>query len=73
MLKAKLEELRRLSNRLSLLHARDALFLLKICISLPKVMFTLRGAPCYSLHLLTEYDDVIRSTVQHIMNERRVV
>jgi hypothetical protein len=48
VLKAKLEELRRLSNRLSLLHAHDALFLLKNCFSIPKLMFTLRGAPCYS-------------------------
>ena len=31
-------------------------------------MFTLRGAPCYSRQLLTEYEDVIQSTLQHIMN-----
>jgi hypothetical protein len=68
VLKAKLEELRRLSNRLSLLHTHDALFLLKNCFSIPKLMYTLRGASCYSSQLLTEYDDVIRSTLQHMMN-----
>jgi hypothetical protein len=68
VLKAKLEELRRLSSRLSLLHAHDALFLLKNCFSIPKLMFSLRSAPCYSHQLLAEYDEVIRSTLQHIMN-----
>jgi hypothetical protein len=68
VLKAKLEELRQLSNRLSLLHTRHALFPLKNCFSNPKLMLTLRSAPCYSRQLLTEYDDVIRSTLQHFIN-----
>ena len=68
VLSAKLLELRRLSTRVSLLNAHDALFLLKNCFSIPKLMYTLRSAPCYTHQLLEEYDDVIRSTLQHIMN-----
>ena len=41
----KLEELRRLSNRVSLLHAHDALFLLKKYFSILKLMYALRSAP----------------------------
>ena len=64
----KLEELRRLSNRVSLLHAHDAFFLLKNCFCIPKLMYTLRSAPCHSHQLLIEYGDVIRSTLQQILN-----
>lgn len=68
ILAGKLFELRRLSDRLSMLDAHDALFLLKNCFSIPKLTYTLRSAPCYSRKLLTEYDDVIRSTLQNIIN-----
>ena len=43
-------------------------FLLKNSFSIPKLTFTLRGTLCYWRQLLTEYDEVIRSTLQHIMN-----
>jgi hypothetical protein len=68
VLEAKLQELRRLSERVSLLNAHDALFLLKNCFSIPKLTYTLRSAPCYTRHLLVEYDAVIRSTLELIMN-----
>jgi hypothetical protein len=68
VLKAKLQELHRLSNRLSLFHAHDALFRLKNCFSISKLTNTLCSAHCYTRQLLMEYDDVIRSTLQHIMN-----
>jgi len=68
VLAVKLQEIRRLSSRLALINAHDALFLLKNCFSIPKLTYTLRSAPCYTSQLLSEYDDVIRSTLQHIMN-----
>ena len=68
ILTTKLFELRRLSSRLSLLDAHDALFLLKNCFSIPKLSYTLRSAPCYTHQLLSEYDDTIRSTLQSILN-----
>lgn len=68
VLTAKLVELRRLSNRLSLLSAHDALFLLKNCFSIPKLTYSLRCAPCYGSQLLADYDSVMRSTLQSILN-----
>ena len=67
-----LQELHRLSSRLTLLNAHDALFLflflLKNCFAILKLMYTLRSAPCYTSQLLSKYDDVIRSTLQDIIN-----
>jgi hypothetical protein len=68
VLEAKLQELRRLSDRVSLFNAHDALFLLRNCFSIPKPIHTLRSAPCYTSQLLVEYDSVIRSTLESIMN-----
>ena len=68
VLGAKLHELRLLSARLTLLSSHDALFLLKNCLSIPKLTYTLRSPPCYTRQLLTEYDDVMRTTLQSIMN-----
>jgi hypothetical protein len=56
----KLLELRRLSGRLAHLNAHDALFLLKNCFAIPKLIYTLRCVPRYSRQLLSEYDDVMR-------------
>ena len=64
----KLKELKRLSENLQLLNAHDALFLLKNCFSIPKLTCTLRCTPCYDQELLSEYDDVIRSALQSILN-----
>ena len=68
VLELKLEDLRCLSSRLSLLNARDALYLLKNCFSIPKLTYSLCCAPCYSRHLLAEYDAVLRSSLQSIIN-----
>ena len=68
MLSVKLLELRRLSSRLSLLGAHDALFLLKNCFSIPKLTYTLRSAPCYERILLSDYGDVLRTSLQLILN-----
>ena len=68
VLTVKLSELRRLSERLKDLNAHDALFLLRNCFSIPKLTYTLRSAPCYTRQILAEYDDVMRSTLQAILN-----
>jgi hypothetical protein len=68
VLTVKLHELRRLSVRISQFNAHDALFLLKNCFSIPKLTYTLRSAPCYTQQLLSKYDDIIRSTLQSILN-----
>ena len=63
----KLEDLKRMTENLKQLNAHDALFLLKNCFSIPKLTYTLRCAPCYNQEILSEYDDVIRSTLQLIL------
>ena len=68
VLSAKLIELRRLGERLKLLSAHDAFYLLKNCFSLPKLAYTLRCAPCYQSDLLSQYDDVIKDTLKAVLN-----
>jgi hypothetical protein len=67
-LNQKLREFQCLSSRLTSLSAHDALFLLKNCFSLPKLLYTLRCAPCYRSTILLEYDVTIKKTLQTILN-----
>ena len=64
----KLIEFKRLCGRLQVLNSHDAFFLLRNCFSVPKLLYTLRSAPCYANHLLKQYDDTIRNTLQLILN-----
>jgi hypothetical protein len=65
---SKLTVFRRLASRLTSLNAHDALFLLKNCFSIPKLLYSLRCAACYRSPILLEYDDVIRHTLKVILN-----
>ena len=47
ILSSKLAVFRRLASRLTSLNAHDALFLLKNCFSIPKLLYSLRCAACY--------------------------
>ena len=64
----KLVEFQRLANKLKQLSAHDAFFLLKNCFSLPKLQYILRCAPCSGSQILLEYDNVIRDSLQSILN-----
>jgi hypothetical protein len=64
----KLMEFERLAERLSSLNAHDALFLLKNCLSTPKLLYIMRISPCYNSSVLTKYDNIIRNTLQSIIN-----
>jgi len=68
ILSKKLAEFQRLATRLKMLSAHDAFFLLKNCFSLPKLQYILRCAPCYHSPVLVKYDDMIRDTLQSILN-----
>ena len=59
VLAEKVETLRRLGERLKLLSAHDALILLRNCFALPKLLHTLRTAPCFSSATLATYDDCL--------------
>ena len=64
----KLIEFKRLCGRLQLLNLHDAFFLLRNCFSVPKLLYTLRSAPCYKNQLLNQYDESIRNSLQLILN-----
>ena len=68
VLSSKLAVFRLLASRLAALNAHDALFLLKNCFSIPKLLYSLRCAACYKSTILPEYDDVIRQTLKVILN-----
>ena len=68
VLSKKMCEFQTLANRLKLLNAHDAFFLLKNCFSLPKLQYILRCSPCYNSQLLLHYDVLIKETLQDILN-----
>lgn len=68
-LEEKTETLRLLTSRLAELHAHQALYLLKNCLSAPKVMYILRSSPAWSrTDKLRELDDLIRRSLASITN-----
>ena len=67
-LNSKLVVFQRLADRLKLLNAHDALFLLKNCFSTPKLLYTMRSSPCHTSVVLDQYDNIIKCTLQVILN-----
>ena len=69
VLSAKLDTLKTLTDHLKLLHEHDALYLLKNCMAIPKLMYFLRTAPCFlNPDLLAEYDETIKTGLENILN-----
>jgi hypothetical protein len=68
VLSKKITDFKRLACRLKQLCSHDAFYLLKNCFSLPKLQYILRCAPCYNSSVLFNYDNLIRDTVQSILN-----
>ncbi len=64
----KVDELTRISERLKLLSMHDSFYLLKNCFTLPKLMYILRVAPCFHSSILNQYDNMLRLTLQSILN-----
>ena len=65
----KLSEYKRMIDRILLLDCHPGLFLLKNAFSLPRLLFTLRSAPCHHHpELLSEYDVITRSTSETLCN-----
>jgi hypothetical protein len=50
------------------LQTHDALCLLQHALAIPKVLYTLRTAPCYQSSLLETLDSVLRSLLESICN-----
>ena len=68
ILGSKLTNFKILANRLTTMNAHDALFLLKNCFSMPKLLYTLRCSPCYKSSVLSQYDEAVRTTLKTILN-----
>ncbi|XP_055346105.1 uncharacterized protein LOC129593691 [Paramacrobiotus metropolitanus] len=65
----KKEQLSKFVQRLSKLPSHYSLFLLKNCLSIPKVLFGLRTSRCYEFPaLLRDYDELLRKGVQQLSN-----
>ena len=68
-LEKKIGQTQMLSGRLGLLPAHQVLFILKNCLSLPKLSYILRCAECFkSGEKLDEFDKVIRDSLESITN-----
>ena len=58
-----------LSGRLGLLPAHQALFILKNCLSLPKLCYILRSSECWKYKgPLADFDETIRTALESITN-----
>jgi len=68
VLNSKLTAFQLLAGRLTKLNAQDALFLLRNCFSMPKLLYTLRCSTCYKSAALSEYDTVVRHTLKSVLN-----
>ena len=65
----KLSEYNRMNDRTLLLDGHPGLFLQKNALSLPRLLLTLRSAPCHHHpELLAEYDVITRSTTEASCN-----
>jgi hypothetical protein len=61
-------ELQALSEKLPFMPRHDCLFLLGNIISMPRLLYTLRTAPCMESQELVLYDNLLRSTLAECMN-----
>lgn len=64
----KVDALSIIGTRLSLMPAHDALFLLKNCMSIPKLAYILRSSPCAGHPQLIRYDEEIRNILSTSLN-----
>ncbi|XP_055346445.1 uncharacterized protein LOC129593946 [Paramacrobiotus metropolitanus] len=69
VLDGKIGQIRRLTDLLGVLPAHQSLFLLKNSLSLPRLLFTLRCAPCWKCpDKLRLFDDTVRRKAEEITN-----
>ena len=65
-IRAKPQALAVMGDRLCLLHAHDAFCLLRNTFTLPKMLYTLRTAPCFLSPLLQSFDDLQLADIANI-------
>ena len=69
VLESKTEKLKLMSQRLQEIENHEALFLLRNCMAMPKLMYFLRTAPCFlRSDVLQSFDAVVKETLVNILN-----
>ena len=66
----KISELSSMGDRLSWISSHHALFLLKNCFTLPKLLYILRTSPCFAQPLLQSFDDLQIYLLRSLLNIR---
>ena len=64
----RIDDLSRASERLTHLHAHDALTILKNSLAMPKLLYLLRTSECSNNPLLSQFDDNLRAGLSRILN-----
>ena len=67
-IKEKVESLKVMRSRFSLLSKHDVLCSPPYSFAIPKIMYTLRTAPCFLSSHLEMYDRELRSTLSEVLN-----
>ena len=67
-LDARVEELNRALDRLGLITRQEALLILRSSLGAPKLLYSLRCAPCADHPALAEYDRLLRKGLEDILN-----
>jgi hypothetical protein len=67
-LNSRCADLRRAMGRLSKISAHDALTILRSSLSAPKILYTIRSAPCTGHPALVAFDNLLRSAISAITN-----
>ncbi|XP_055329721.1 uncharacterized protein LOC129582262 isoform X2 [Paramacrobiotus metropolitanus] len=68
-LQQKIASLKIFADRLRLLSAHHGFYLLRNCLSIPKLMYTLRCSPCWKVpELLDEFDGHVKEVLEEITN-----
>ena len=63
------ERLSSMSRRQESIDAHPAFFLVRNCLSMPRLLFKLGSSPCYRLHAeLTQYDKTLRQAASTVCN-----
>ena len=69
VLEEKLQDLQRMTERLTTIDSHDTVFLLRSCYGIPKLTYFLRSAPTYrTFATLQEYDQVMKKCLESIIN-----
>jgi len=68
VLESKLENLEIMAGRLKKIDSHAALFLLKNCFAMPKLIYFLRSSPCFmEANILQRYDSMLKDILTNIL------